>query len=317
MRLLPHNKETVLICPLNWGLGHAARCIPLINELISEGHKVYFTAEDGALALLKTEFPELPSVGLPSFKIRYSHKWMALAMLWQLPEIVRGIVNEHRLLKSVVEQYGITAVISDNRFGLWHKKVKSVYITHQMMIKAPARWIEHLLHLLHLCIINRYNECWIPDTEGDGNLSGDLSHKYPLPRHARFIGWLSRFPVKEQIALNKHYRNLCLISGPEPQRTVFEQMMIDEFTDSSEQTLIVSGKPGETNTHPSTGHIDFVSHLPSPLLQAYILDTPNIICRSGYSTICDLKALKRSALLIPTPGQTEQEYLALLHNRKK
>jgi len=307
---MPH--PSILIAPLNWGLGHATRCVPIIRSYLAKGNRVVIAADGDALRWLQREFPEIKTIEFPGFRIRYSPSdSQLLAMMQQLPTIIAGIVREHRQLKRIIRQENIQTVISDNRFGLWNKEVKSIYITHQLLIRAPYRWIEPILRRIHLWIISRYDECWIPDIEGADNLSGDLAHKYPLPRNARFIGWLSRFPINERVPVSKNYTNLCLISGPEPHRTLFEQSIIERFKNDLEPTLIVTGRPGTKRC--SIGNIDMVPDMSSCELQTHLLKTPHIFCRSGYSTLMDLKILGRSATLFPTPGQPEQEYLAELH----
>ena len=305
---------SVLVAPLNWGLGHATRCVPIIRKYMDEGRRVVIAADGTALAWLKKEFPETETIRFPGFSIRYSRgNSQVFAMLAQLPKIIVGIVREHNRLKGIIDRENIDLVISDNRFGLWSRSVKCVYITHQLMIKSPVKWMEPLLWRLHREIIIRYDECWIPDIEGEGNLSGDLSHRFPLPGNARFIGWLSRFPVAPATLLQKNYTNLCLISGPEPHCTLLEQQMVEKFKGCGEPTLIIRGKPEKIEECKSLGNIDLISDLPDKELQWYLLNTPHIFCRSGYSTLMDLKALHRTATLVPTPGQTEQEYLATLH----
>lgn len=308
------NSETILVAPLNWGLGHAARCIPLIKKWERDGHRIYLAANGESYHLLHDEFPELPFLELPESSIRYSHSQSQVtAVLFQLPKLIYSVVREHFLLKKIVQAHAISVIVADNRFGLWNRHAKSLYITHQMMIKAPKnfRWTEPLLRLLHGWVISHFDECWIPDVAGKGNLSGDLSHKYPLPRHAQYIGWLSRFPVTDAHKPNKHYHTLCLLSGPEPHRTLLEKSLIERFREVHEPTLMVRGKPSVHQERYSIGSIDIVSHLETHEMQAYILDTPSVICRSGYSTLMDLKALNKTATeLIPTPGQTEQLYLA-------
>ncbi len=313
--------ETILVAPLNWGLGHAARCIPLIRKWEKEGHHLYLAANGEAYHLLHNEFPTLPFIELPEWNIRYSHaRSQVTAMLLQLPNLIYSIAREHHLLKQTVNEHAITVIVSDNRFGLWHRHIKSIYITHQLMIKAPKslRWTEPLLRLLHHWVISRFDECWIPDVAGKDNLSGDLSHKYPLPRHAQYIGWLSRFPVNDTHKPDKHYHTLCLLSGPEPHRTLLEKSLIERFRDKHEPTLIVRGKPSVKQERYSIGNVDMVSHLETHEMQAYILDTPSIICRSGYSSLMDLKTLnKKASELIPTPGQPEQAYLAEWNHRSQ
>jgi predicted glycosyltransferase len=313
-RISLSKQEIILVAPLNWGIGHAARCIPLIRKWKDEGHSIYLAANGESFYLLHNEFPMLPYIELPECNIHYSHSHSQVgAMMLQLPMLFISILKEHRLLRKVVKEHAISLIVSDNRFGLWHRHIKSIYITHQMMIKAPKsiRWTEPLLWLLHHWVISKYDECWIPDVADDYNLSGDLAHKYPLPHHAYFIGWLSRFPVPDAPIVNKHYQTICLLSGPEPHRTLLEENLINRFRDVNELTLIVRGKPSLQEERISFGNVDLISHLETTDMQAYILDTPTIICRSGYSTLMDLKALNKTATeLIPTPGQTEQAYLA-------
>lgn len=313
--------QIILVAPLNWGLGHASRCIPLIKKWDIEGHHVILSANGEAAYLLHKEFPALSFVKLPEWKIRYSsNRSQVFSLLWQLPALLVFNIIEHWMLCKIVKKNHITLIVSDNRFGLWHRHIKSIYITHQLMIKVPQpmQWVEPLLWQIHHWIIMQYDECWIPDIASQDNLSGDLSHRYPLPKHAHFIGWLSRFPIDKQITIKKHYHTLCLISGPEPHRTLLEQSLVYRFQSQNTPTLIVQGKPSIEQHWKSIGDIDIVSHLDTTEMQAYIIDTPDLICRSGYSTLMDLKVLNKNATeLIPTPGQTEQIYLMQWNNPSK
>ena len=204
-------------------------------------------------------------------------------------------------------------VISDNRFGMWNKKVHSIYITHQLMVKIPQgfKLFEPLVWLMHRCIINRYNECWIPDNQENGGLSGDLAHKFPLPRNAKFIGILSRFKNIKEIQPNTNFEVVAVLSGVEPQRTLLEKEIIKRFNTAKHQTLIVLGQPREVKKEIKIGNITFVSHLSRMEMAEVLVGSKHIISRSGYSTIMDLATLDclQKAELIPTPGQTEQEYL--------
>ncbi|MBB3187584.1 glycosyltransferase [Microbacter margulisiae] len=313
--------QIILVAPLNWGLGHASRCIPLIKKWNIEGHRIILSANGEAASLLHKEFPALSFVKLPEWKIRYSsNRSQIFSLLWQLPALLVSNIIEHWKLRKIVKKYHISLIVSDNRFGLWHRHIKSIYITHQLMIKVPQpmQWAEPLLWKIHHWIIIQYDECWIPDIASQDNLSGDLSHRYPLPKHAHFIGWLSRFPVDKRITIKKHYHTLCLISGPEPHRTLLEQSLIYRFQSQNTPTLIVQGKPSIEQHWQSIGNIDIVSHLDTTEMQTYIIDTPDLICRSGYSTLMDLKVLNKNATeLIPTPGQTEQIYLMQWNNPSK
>src|SRR5258705_2888645 len=189
-------RTRVIVAPLDWGLGHATRCIPIIEELLNQHAEVIIAADGRAAQLLKEEFPQLAHVHLSGYKVRYSSSFsMVLSMAFQIPKIIFAIAREHAQLKKIIQQYQPHIVISDNRYGLWNKKIYSVFVTHQLMVKCPKplSFLEPILHRVILSFVNRYNECWIPDVEEEENISGDLSHQYPLPANAKYIGWLSRF----------------------------------------------------------------------------------------------------------------------------
>jgi len=309
----------ILICPLNWGLGHATRCVPIIRELIDSGHEPVLVADGFPLEFLKQEFPTLRFIEYPSYSIHYSAGTSQLgAMFISLPKIIRGIMKEHTWLKNVLKTEHFDQVISDNRFGMWSKSSHSIYITHQVMVKMPKGWkfLEPLVHRLHVGCINRFNECWIPDTAGNVGLSGDLSHKYPLPANARYIGHLSRFQGMGKIKQNTAYEVVAVVSGLEPQRGIFEKYIIERYKNAPHKTLLVAGQPQEGNKETRVGNITRISHLADVELASVLLGTTRIISRSGYSTIMDLKVLGclDKAELTATPGQTEQEYLKIMHN---
>ena len=352
--LLIPNSSRVLVAPLNWGLGHATRCVPIIRRLLEEGHEVVIAADGYPLQFLRREFPHLEWVEFEGLKVEYSDSESQVgAMVRQLPRFFRGIWREHRELKRIVERYGIDVVVSDNRFGLWSKDAYSVYMTHQLMVKMPRglRWMEWGVWLLHRWFIQHYDECWVPDVAGEDNLSGDLSHKYPLLKNTKYIGVLSRFSAEkvewedvrveaEALDLKERYDVVAVLSGPEPHRTNLERQITDyrlqitsvnpsvlrtaplkqgsnmSARDSLVQlpTLIVQGLPAEDlRLAEHKDGVDYIPHLPTGLLQWYMQEAKEIVCRSGYSSIMDLHTIGRKAHLIPTPGQTEQIYLAEIH----
>jgi len=186
------------------------------------------------------------------------------------------------------------------------------------MVKMPKgmEFLEPVVHLIHKGFITRYNECWIPDTLVNGGLSGDLSHEYPLPKNAKFIGTLSRFQGIDQIKINTDYGVVAVISGIEPQRTLFEEYLTKRFRNATHKTLLIAGQPQAEKREHKIGNITIVSHLPDAELASVLLGATRIISRSGYSTIMDLEALGciGKAELIATPGQTEQEYLKIINN---
>ena len=322
-------KKRILICPLDWGLGHATRCIPIIQYLIEQGLEVIIAADKRPLALLKKEFPTLSFVIMPGYEIKYPAKGsMNVKMFFSIPKIFLGIYCEHVLLKKIIEEKQIDLVISDNRYGLWTKKAPCIFISHQIMIKMPRGFsfgFETLLYKIIRYFIKKYDECWIPDEEGIENLSGDLSHRYPLLANTFFIGALSRFNISnateqynnETKEIKYEYDLMVTLSGPEPQRSIFEEKVLCQLKEFALKTLIVRGTPENKEDIKINENIEIVSHMKAKEMQEAMWSSKVILARSGYSTIMDLACLGKRAILVPTPGQTEQEYLANYHHKKK
>jgi len=334
--------KTILVCPLDWGLGHATRCIPLIHSFLAENHTVIIGTSGKQEALLKKEFPTLQFINLEGYNVEYPQKGgMTLKILMQLPQIKKAIKQEHEWLDKIIDEYNIDQVVADNRYGLWSNKIESVLVTHQIFIKAPVgEWVIEKMLQQHL---NNFNEIWIPDVEGEDNLSGDLAHKKPLPDNYKFIGSLSRFSSslrENRSNLNQgEYDFIAIISGPEPQRTIFEKLIVEQVKNTNLKGVLLRGLPDdniianceERNRKQSAAGNEITSSVSLPLNDENLLifnhletdefltllqKSKVIISRSGYSTIMDLTVLDKKAVFVPTPGQTEQEYLAEYHNKR-
>ncbi len=309
--LVVSERTRILVAPLDWGLGHATRCIPIIRELLEHNTEVIIAADGRPYELLKKEFPALTSVRLPGFVIVYPEgDRIAAKIVSQIPKIIIAIVREHRVLSNMIRDLKIDAVISDNRFGLFSKKIPCIYITHQIGIMMPKRlqWASCLMYSLNKALIQKYTACWIPDYAEKENLSGRLSHFYPLPENATFIGPLTRF--KKDVTIPKEYDILVLLSGPEPQRTALENIIMEQLKTVQSRALVVRGIPEKSQLIKLSEWVSVVSSLESEALNRAMLASDIIISRPGYSTLMDLDVLGKRAIFIPTPGQTEQEYLA-------
>jgi hypothetical protein len=316
--------DIILFAPLNWGLGHATRIVPLINNYMLKGNRVVIAGSGASINFLKLEFPTLEFIYLSNFKIRYAPKPLFIwFLLLQMPFFYLSFWVEYFKLKRIINRYKITTVISDNRYGLWSKKVRSIIITHQIFIQLPKllKFIEPTLHFITRKLINRFNECWVPDFEDiENSLSGKLSHGFQMPNNIKYIGPLSRSTCVEETYNSASVKQtkrdipdiLIVISGPEPQRTQFELEMEQRFANTTKKVLMVCGNPQPIPfiSTPLNKGVLKIEHLNSNELKFYFTHTSHIISRSGYSTIMDLHALGVLAELIPTPGQTEQEYLA-------
>ena len=299
--------KTILVAPLNWGLGHATRCIPIIKALLESNYNVLIASDGVALSLLREEFPDLPFKELPGYNISYSKKkhLFKAQMLLQSPRMLKAAKQERKLVDQWVSEGLVDGIISDNRLGVRSKKVYSVFITHQLEVLSGTT--TGISSKLHKQIIKRFDACWVPDHKAKPNLSGRLGHPAKPPKNTTYIGALSRFEKKE-LPITQDY--LILLSGPEPQRTLLEELLLESFADTDKRVLCVLGKTDQPQSRYKHGNIEVVTFMTSKELEAAINSSELVISRSGYTTIMDLAALEKKALFIPTPGQYEQEYLA-------
>ena len=340
----------ILVAPLDWGLGHATRCVPVIKELINQQCEVWIAAAGVQRTLLQEEFPSLSFVELPGYEIKYG-KNRALTifrLLCSIPKILIRIKQEKAWLRAFRAAERPDAIISDNRYGLYAPGLCSVFITHQLCIRTPfGKVADGWLRRINYRAIRSFSRCWVPDIEGDRSLAGELSHPARLPDiPTRYIGWLSRFGEE----LDAYGRGtgegeipgslLVLLSGPEPQRTILEKKILEQAGSYAGRITLVRGLPGEKTRKPdgrprregadgpaewaadlrSASHacgsfpaagegLIVYDHLPAKALAPLIREAEVVLSRSGYSTVMDLATLGKRAVLIPTPGQTEQEYL--------
>jgi uncharacterized protein (TIGR00661 family) len=302
-------QERILVCPLDWGLGHASRCVPIIRYLLEQKHELVLAASGSPLALLREEFPSLPFIEFEGYNIHYSKRFLWLTLLYQVPKIFLGIFREHVQLKKNCLTHNISLVISDNRFGCWNSSIKSIFISHQLFIRAP--FFQKSIRFLNFWVMQKYDHIWIPDLENENNYSGALSHGKNIPAHARYVGLLSRFSLSKNLTeIKKNYSICVMLSGPEPQRNLLEEILIEQIEALKISAKIVRGLPTEVTQKVNTTNIEYANHLPTEELQELLECSEIVVCRAGYSSIMDLAALGKKAILIPTPDQTEQEYLA-------
>ena len=306
------NIRTILIAPLDWGLGHATRCIPIILALKKAGFNVVVACNSKQEKLLGSEVSDIKFIELKGYNIQYTkYAWFfALKIGLQIPKIIAAINRENWWLNKIIQQEKIDLVISDNRYGLYSNKIPCVFITHQLTIKAPFKWLENLLQKINYNHINCFNQCWIPDNAADDNIAGVLSHPRKMPSiKTKYIGVLSRFSIQENTV--KKFDVCVLLSGPEPQRTILENILLKQLNKSINlKILFVRGLPQMAEKINISTTIEVVNHLRQHDLLNAICSSEIVIARSGYTTVMELMTLQKKSILIATPGQTEQEYLA-------
>ena len=309
-----NKKKTVLVAALNWGIGHATRDIPIIDRLLEKGCKVILASDGAALKVWKRNYPQLEAIHLPSWNIKYQKRGsFTLKMATRAPYILKAIQQEKREVAKIIDEYNVDGLISDNRFGVYNKNIPSVFMTHQVSLRLNKylRWAEPALDYFNHFFIRKFDSVWIPDFLESPNLSGELSHKHFPNNNIRFIGPISRFmDIWDGKYPDHEYDIAVVLSGVEPQRTMLEEKLIEQLKPLKDlKVMFVQGKSNLNNNKIIRPGFTLKSFMDSEELMKTFLKSKYIICRSGYSTILDLAVLKQTALMIPTPGQTEQVYL--------
>lgn len=305
----------ILIAPLDWGLGHTTRSVPLIKHLQHCGHKVSVAGNDVQLSYFAGVFPDINKLELKGYNVRYANSGGAfmVKLFRQLPEIYKTVIYEHEWLDRVVKEQGIDAVISDNRYGMYHEQIPSVVMTHQLQpISGMGAVADSITAKLHRRFLSKFNECWLVDDE-QGNIAGVLSKPKTLPPNTKYIGLLSQVA---HTGVAQDGSLMVLLSGPEPQRTILSDKLWQAVKQYKGKVTFVEGSNKIEPRKDIPDHIDYYLRVNGDVLQVLIEKADTVVCRSGYSTVMDLLKLGKKAILIPTPGQTEQEYLGkLLHER--
>ena len=298
---------SILVAPLNWGLGHATRCIPIIKALLEHNYKPIIASDGNALAMLKIEFPDLEILELPSYQIEYAKngKNLKWKLLKNSLKTIKAIQQEKKLVTSWIKKHNIDGIISDNRFGVFSNKIPSVYLTHQLnVLSGNTTWITSKLHQN---IIKKYTECWVPDIETTPNLTGELGHLEKTNLNIKYIGPLSRFHKKET---DKKFDLMIILSGPEPQRGILEAKLKIEILRYSGKIIFIKGVVEKNQIKEQIGNVVYYNFMNSIELEHAFNESEKVLCRSGYTTVMDLVQLEKKAFFIPTPGQYEQEFLA-------
>lgn len=305
------SNKKILIAPLDWGLGHATRCLVIIQYLQFLGCNITIAASGRTKNLLQKELKNVEYLDLPGYDIAYSKnkRMLALKILAQIPKIFKIISFENKWVEKAIQKFHFDAVISDNRYGLHAKKAVSIFITHQLQVQAGSALLENLLQRINYRFINRFSECWVPDFDGNLNIAGKLSHPGKLPAiPVKYIGPISRLKKADVAIIN--YKWMAIISGPEPQRSIFEKKIFEFALKTEEKMVIVRGLPGESEEKFLSPNCTVFNHLGTEDMQAAMQASEFILSRCGYTTVMEILSLQKKSVLIPTPGQTEQEYLA-------
>lgn len=283
--------------------------MPIVQFLVEQGFDVIIGGSGESLAYLQKRFTSLVSVELPSAKMNYGKQGMiSLPFMFSMLRFARNIHREHRVLEKLIAEKSIDYVFSDNRLGLYSSHVPSFYMTHQLNFDTAFlnRFSARMMKRLHWRYINKYRCCFVPDVGGEMSLSGVMSDSEIETRH---LGPLSRFYGKTAERINGDF-DLLLLSGIEPQRTMLENIFIEKYSSVPNARLYIIRGVADGKEFVHSANITYENAPTDDRIASLIVSARRIFCRSGYSTLCDLAALGRRAVLVPTPRQPEQEYLA-------
>ena len=308
---MPKNKR-ILFAIMGWGLGHATRCIPIIKSLMKENHVIL--ASNGISAtLLKQEFISLQCIDYPDYAIKYPRNKMMLLPLiaLQLPSIIIKLIKEYLQTQKVINDENIDIIISDSRYGAFSKNIQTFFIIHQLRFQLSGifKSIEFLGEWFNFFMFQHYNAIIIPDVKMIPNLTGDLSHSGKISHHPK-IHYLGVFCSVIKLDVEEDIDYLFSVSGPEIQRTLFEEIILDQISHIQGKKVVVLGKHAAEQSYDYIENTEIYSHVNREKQNELLNRAKFVVCRSGYTTVMELVALKKPALMIPTPGQTEQEYLA-------
>jgi len=298
-------KKNVLICPQHWGLGHVTRTIPIIHYFLTNNYRVVLACSGAGSDLLKLEFPQLPIYEIVDYGMTYPTGNMYWNMGLQIFQLHKAIWKEKKQIAKICKQEKIDLIISDSRFGASQKGIPSVIISHHLHLPLGNKMLEILIDRWMRIFYMKFDQIWTPDFGGIVNLSGNLSHLFKSDKH-HFIGPVSRFdkkdiPVKYQVAF--------LLSGPEPQRTYFENQILEQLENLELKNVILIRGTQIPSKKVFPSSLEVVDLATGNQLNTILCASELIVSRSGYTTLMDLAVIKKPALLIPTPGQPEQEYL--------
>jgi len=310
----------VLVSPLNWGLGHATRDIPVIRTLLDRGHEVTIAACGNALAVLRQEFAELPFIEYPDYPIPFSSGHLFVPKFCaSMPFMLAAVAREHATLDKILEREHYDLVISDNRLGVFTSKVPSIFVSHQLHYHLPLLyWPAELLAIpANMYLHEQYTRIIVPDNPpGPHSLAGKLSRPQTDAARDRayFSGILSG---TRQMACTQDLDYLVIISGPEPQWTILERIILARIGELDGNGVVLLGSPQGKTAPVKHGDWTCIPYVPTEVKAELMNRAKCVICRSGYTTLMELAELgKTQALLIPTPGQTEQEYLSWYYRGK-
>lgn len=311
----------ILFAVQDWGLGHATRDLILIRALLDEGHSVTVLSYGYAMQLLRSELGDrcryrtLGDIAKPFSRRAF---WSQARMVLSVPRNLLTVRRERAFVHELWQRDRFDRIVSDNRFGVWLPDVPTYHLTHSLRQIAPRRFrpLETLMEAGQRALLAGCRKILIPDQEAGGGLAGDLCHD-PSCRwgngRVEYLGILSSLSRR---AVPQDVDYFISISGPEPQRSIFERIVLAQAPQLEGRVVVALGRAGAPDSVLEGGRIAVHGYLNRSRQEEMMNRARLVVSRSGYTTLMELAELGRRALVVPTPGQTEQEYLASYHEAR-
>ena len=309
------NQPQLLVAVLDWGMGHATRTLPLIQHAVGEGWHVHIASKGTALSWLQSHMANESTRGHVTFHVKpgpdisYAKRGNFIKIAGQIPAFVAFVEKERQWTERFATHHQIDAILSDNCYGCATEDIPSVLMSHQLQLPTP-KWLEGPARAVVQRWASRFDALWVPDlAPGEHSLSGNLADA-AVHENIIYIGVLSRLARHHQPGREKKWARVGMVSGVEPHRSLMEQALRKWMHNTEKPCLLVAGKPGGGVR--TEGHITTWCDPSDAELASALQGAQTLICRSGYSSQLDLAALQTNAILVPTPGQPEQEFLGRL-----
>lgn len=300
------SNKRILITALNWGMGHVARSIGLMNKLIDQHNTLFFAGNSHQISVIKEYFPSVETVVLSDYPFDFRlERTFKMSLLRSAVSLMKHVGKENGEINRIIEEHQLDVVISDHRYGCYSNKCTSIFLTHQLRFHLTGFW--RIGNVIHQSLMKRYDFLWVPDYPGR-KLSGELSNVEFRHNEVCYIGPLSRFSAIEQCT--KSIEKVIVLSGPDEYALKFAR---DFLQIDNQFSGVIIGRKSVLNQLSLPSSIAAIDSSNWKTSDAYISAAKLLISACGYSTLMDLEYLGCSAYLLPTFGQVEQEYLWGLH----
>jgi uncharacterized protein (TIGR00661 family) len=306
--------KRILVSPLSWGLGHATRDLPIIRHLLDRGHEVTVAACGRAFSLLQRELPQCEFVKLDDYPSPYSAgRYFVPKFLAMAPLMLWAIEMESLHVRKILRHKKFDMILSDNRFRVRSRHIPSFVIAHQLRFMTPpaVHYMDFVTEFFNYLYLSPFDRIIVPDVADETtNLAGRLAHQMHWLKNSKKVYYAGIISSVTKRTVAQDIDLFISISGPEPQRSQLEKIILDRVGDLKAGRIVITlGKPEVKETRQLSDRITVHGFLDRDGQGEMMNRAQLVVCRSGYTTVMELAELGKKALFIPTPGQTEQEYL--------